>query len=358
MSAARLPLSAVFFSLLFSGILLPVFAEPSSASPPPAADPAAAFAAALEQAGDQDVSGAFADALRAFPEGEDRRQLLVWFADYEERSNRFDRAAEYYTLAAETPPVDFPLYLDAARCLLYMNETAQASARIQTVLLECLDAGVLARARFYAVCVRLSDGDSAGAFSQIRTYLGNGIFTPYFPQMLFLLWYAGGDRAARDQLLERWPSSMEAAVVRGEAVLAPQAFWYLMPSERARLAGGTPSQAAEPAETAEADADAVPGTGHAPVVSAAGQDPADASGSPDPVEAGIWQQTGFFRSRANAEAQAEELAKAGFRVFIRQENRSDGGVFFSVLVPEDRSGTTALRLKDKGFESYLVTEEN
>ena len=111
MSAARLPLSAVFFSLLFSGILLPVFAEPSSASPPPAADPAAAFAAALEQAGDQDVSGAFADALRAFPEGEDRRQLLVWFADYEERSSRFDRAAEYYTLAAETPPVDFPLYL-------------------------------------------------------------------------------------------------------------------------------------------------------------------------------------------------------------------------------------------------------
>ncbi len=290
---------------------------------------ASALSSVFEKPQGAEMTAALASELNRLSSPQERREVLSAFADYEERSGDFESAAAHYVQAAEVgggiAAESFNLYLDAARCFMYMNEAEKADSLIQKTLLNCFDSEVLFRARFYSACTRLSGGDTSGALEQIRSYLSIDGFAPYFPQMLFILWYAAGDSEAGNRLLASYPSSAEAAIVRGEASVLPRAFWYFMPD------GKRPEDAA--AEN----------TGLA-----ASRSASEASG--------IWQQTGFFRSRANAEAQAEELSKAGFRVFIRQENRSSGEVFFSVLIPEDESGTTAIRLKESGFESYLVTD--
>ena len=271
--------------------------------------------------------------LGRMPGAQEKRELLAAFADFEEGAGLYESAAAHYAQAAEIGGADsqyFGLCLDAARCFMYLNEGQKAIALIEKTLAYCFDSATLFRARFYAACTRLS-GEAAGqAIAQLRAYLSIEGFAPFLPQMLFILWYAAGDANAGARLAASYPSSAEAAIVRGEASVLPRAFWYLMPT------GRKPKNEGLGTTTAAAG----PSSGKAASQSVAGR----------------WQQTGFFRSRANAEVQSEELSKAGFRVFIREERRPSGEVFFSVLIPEDEAGRTAIRLKENGFEGYLVID--
>ena len=301
---------------------------------------AAALSSVFEKPQGAEMDAAFVSALRGLSSRKERMEFLSAFADYEERAGLFESAAAHYVQAAGLAGEGgspggrqggeyFSLCLDAARCYIYINETEKANSLIEKTLLECFDAATLFRARFYSSCARLSGPDSAAALAQLRVFLSIEGFAPYFPQILFILWHAAGDAEAGERLTASYPNSAEAAIARGDASVLPRAFWYFMPK-------GNGSNAAA-----------------AGIASPAPQSRGAAS---DPLAAGIWQQTGFFRSRANAEAQASELSRAGFRVFIREETRPSGNVFFSVLVPEDEAGTTAIRLKESGFESYLVTD--
>ena len=287
---------------------------------------AAALTSIFKQPQGPKMNTALSYELSNLPSAQEKRELLSAFADFEEEAGLYESAATHYTQAASIGGVDavayYSLCLDAARCLMYINEGQRAASLIEKTLAGCFDNPTLFRARFYAACISLS-ANTAAALEQMRLYLSIEGFAPFFPQMLFILWYVAGDANAGARLVASYPSSAEAAIVRGEATVLPRAFWYLMPT------GRTPKD----------EERAVPAT-------------ATASAS----ASGRWQQTGFFRSRANAQVQAQELAKAGFRVFIREERRSNGDVFFSVLIPEDEAGNTAIRLRENGFESYLVIE--
>jgi cell division protein FtsN len=70
----------------------------------------------------------------------------------------------------------------------------------------------------------------------------------------------------------------------------------------------------------------------------------------------VWQQTGFFKNREYAEDLSGKLEKLGFKPVIREEKRPSGTIYFSVLVPEDADRTAEKRLKDAGFESYLLID--
>lgn len=323
--------SIAFAALFFSLAFFPIFAEEMSERV------ALALSSVFEKREEAKMNAALASALAGLATAREKGELLSAFADYEERSGLFESAASRYLQAAEIGERQgaeyFSLCLDAARCYMYMNEAEKANALIQRTLLSCFDSSVLFRARFYSACVRLSGKDLDGALEQIRLYLSIEGFAPYFPQMLFILWRVAGDTEAGSRLISSYPSSDEAAIARGEASVLPRAFWYFMPS--VRKPNAAQAEAGEPLALAAGSA---------------------ASEGASQVSGGIWQQTGFFRSRANAEAQAQELIKAGFRVFIREERRSSGNVFFSVLIPEDEAGNTAIRLRESGFESYLVTE--
>lgn len=231
----------------------------------------------------------------------------------------------------------------------------------------------------------------ASALSLIHSYAENPSFAAYAPALLFTLWWSSGDADAKSKLLSSFPGSPEASVVRGDMSLSPTPFWYLMARDPSKVAAfanaGTASLAAATASdspasggspaTDSATADrAGSGSGNASDKNAvadtsfnsdktADSGKGTASSGKTSVQAdkagsgsssGIWQQAGFFRSRDNAEDLRSRLAKLGFKAVVREEKRPSGTVYFSVLVPGDAKGATAARLKDAGFESYLVTD--
>ena len=315
---------AAFAALLFNLIASSLFAAEMSQRA------SAALSSIFEKPLGAQMNAALSHELGRLSSAKEKRELLAAFADFEEGAGLYESAAAHYTQAAEVGGAGtveyFSLSLNAARCFMYLNEAQKANELIEKILANCFDSATLFRARFYSVCARLSGKESEQAIAQLRACLSIEGFAPFLPQMLFILWYVAGDANAGARLVASYPSSVESAIVRGEASVLPRAFWYLMPTGRKPKDEG-------PSATVAA-----------------------ASSSAGNSVTGRWQQTGFFRSRANAEMQSEQLGKAGFRVFIREERRQNGDVFFSVLIPEDEAGHTAIKLKENGFESYLVID--
>lgn len=314
----------------------------------------------------------------------DRKAILAALADYEERNGSLADAAKHYNDAAFADSLarDDGLLLDSARCLLASGDCSGADGLVRAVLLTCFDQSTLVRARSYSAWIQLASGDRSGALSLIRSYSASDAFASYASALLFTLWWSDGDADAKKKLIDAYPASPESSIARGEARLSAAPFWFLMerPSELvARFAkdGAASLPAAQPVTVTSTIATAKPVT--APSVTAptatasttvapagsvtsvaASSSTAPASPTTPaitaPAATGRWQQTGFFRVREYADEQRDKLKKAGFDAIIRDEKRPSGTTYFSVLVPETADRAVGDRLKDAGFESYLVTD--
>lgn len=271
----------------------------------------------------------------------DKQYALSVSASFLERSGNLTEAAESYRAAALADPTsrNDGLFLDSARCALAANDTDTASTMVRSVLLTAFNDTVLLRARVYAAWIQLASGDQKNALELLSTYAGNSQFEAYIPAILFTLWWGGGDSNANKTLQKRYPSSAEAAAARGEVSIGPSSFWYLMsrdgisPFVIEEIAASTTEKS--PEKTIEHTHETTPNI-------------------PTATPTGAWQQTGFFQNSENAESLAARLRTLGFSPLIRKDTRPSGTVYFAVLIPDD--GTTAARLKDAGFESYLVTD--
>jgi len=280
------------------------------------------------------VMASLTKAAAAQPPGDGRKQILAALAGYQERLGLFDAAAARFNEAAFALPVrDDRLLLDAARCALSANNVEQADGFVRAVLLTNFDEQILLRARLYAAWIRLAADDRQNAFNLLRTYAKNDAFAPWIPSILFTLWWADNDGDARSRLLASFPLSHEAAIVRGEMSLAPASYWFLMGRPESLVTAFNHAGTALPPAPVPPPAAATPTT----------------PGS-------LWQQAGFFKNREYAEELAAQLKKKGFLPVIRSETRPSGTVYFSVLIGEDALRTTGTKLKDAGFESYLVTD--
>ena len=283
-----------------------------------------------------------------------RKQLLTALADYEERSGLPGLAVKHYSEAAyaDTAARDYALLLDASRCALMSNDVTQANSLVQSVLLSCFDDVILIRARVYAAWVQLASGDRTAAFALIRSYADNHAFSAYAPALLFTLWWANEDSSAKATLLASWPKTPEASVVRGEISLAPVPFWYLMSRNESKVASFAQKGP---------DTESMAGTVPDPITATdsggqADTPPTATVNSSSETTEGIWQQVGFFRNREYADDLVAKLKKLGFSPVIHSEKRPSGTVYFSVLVPEDAERSVGPRLKNAGFESYLLIE--
>lgn len=298
----------------------------------------------------------------------DKKAVLAELASYEERLGLASAAADHYAAAASADPAnrDDALLLDAARACLASNDAERADGYVRTVLLTCFDDGLLARSRVYAAWIELSSGDATTALSLIRALAQAKSYEAYAPELLFTLWWAAGDASSRDQLIASYPASPEAAVASGTMNIAPAPFWYLMgrnqdsvatfAREGAKnlpkpLSAGTATTAA-PATGATTTT--APTTAATTAVTTAPTTAAPATATP--AKNGEWQQVGFFKNREYADDLAGRLSKLGFAPVVRGDKRPSGTVYFAVLVPEDGKGSVAARLKDAGFESYLVID--
>ena len=274
---------------------------------------------------------------------DDRKYVYTALASLHERSGNFDQAFEQYQAAALAQPGnrDDSLFLDAARCAMITNNTDKAGEIVQSVLVTSFDDALLLRARLYSAWIELASGNRKNALAMLKSFAQNDVFEPYRPALLFTLWWSAGDVEAGKSLQTRYPKSPEAAAVRGDMLVGPSPFWYLM-SRDGLAAFAVPELTSSDTATPAVSKEPERVISETPVVSG------------KPVEGSVWQQTGFFKNRENAESLAEVLRQRGFSPVVREEKRPSGTVYFAVLVPDD--GTTANRLKEAGFESYSVRD--
>lgn len=296
----------------------------------------------------------------------DKKYILTVLGAFEERLGQHLPAARHYAEAAWTSDErDWSLVLDSARCTMAAGDFVQADSLIKSTLLGCFDNALLARARVYAVIVQLSSAERPAALDLCRSYAANPAFAEYAPMLLFILWWTESDEGAKKTLASSWPETPEAAVAAGKISLSAVSFWYLMDRNSDSVSrfvdSIAPRSAASPiAAVATGNSSKVPDNASlAPAVKQA--DAASSSGAPSSIGAssaakGIWQQTGFFRNAAYAEDLRKKLSGLGFAPIIRSETRASGTTYYSVLVPEDEQRTTAIRLKDAGFECSLVID--
>ncbi len=332
------------------------------------------IAAAIAREDRTKILASFESGAGQMTDPKDKKAVLAALASYEERMGLPERASRHYAAAANADPAarDDSLLLDAARAALSANDAKTADGYVRTVLVTCFDDRLLARSRVYAAWIELASGDAQGALSLIRSLSQGKGFEPWAPALLFTLWWSEGDSGAKDRLLSAYPQSPEAAVASGSMSLAAVPFWYLMGRNTASveafaLAGSKalpkdqndhgstavspslrPTNAtAEGSPSRMSDDPVGPATAGSPAKVGAGTD----SGS------GEWQQVGFFKNREYADELVARLGKLGFKTVVRAEKRPSGTVYFAVLVPEDRDRNAAARLKDAGFESYLVSDD-
>jgi len=345
--------------------------------------PASATVTAPSQAAQQAVASAFAlnDSAKVIASlvsqsakassPADKKLMLSALADYEERLSLFVDARKHFNEAAFADPAgrDDAYILDAARCALVSGDTEQAEGLVRAILLTSFSDPMLVRARVYSAWIQLAAGDAADALPQIRTCAANTAFADYAPALLFTLWWSDNDSAAKTRLLSDFSTSPEASIVRGEIRLSPAPFWYLMVRNGTLVADfardgnaalatvTTPPTGTTPATVSAPSSATTPAsTTSASTTPASTTPPATAQASPAVHAGTVWQQTGFFKNREYAEELNGKLVKLGFKPVIREEKRPSGIIYFSVLVPEDAERSTEKRLKDAGFESYLLID--
>lgn len=344
-------------TLVLAAVPFPGFAAEST---PANKNRSSVLAEALGRGAPQAVVKALEKAA-AEANGRDRSFFLAALADFEERLGNTAEAALRFREAAQADPAGSPdsLLLDSARCLIQAGDYAGADSAVRGVLLTSFDPPSLLRARVYAAWISLQSGDPAEARSIIRSMADNSQFAAWAPALLLTLWWSGSDTAARDTLIARWPDSPEARIAASKTLLSPSPFWYLMPRSEAAVAafasaGGSAlasqqtQQAQQPKQAEQAETNS-PDT-------AASKDSSASDGSPPSSSVRTWQQVGFFRNREYAADLVSALAKAGFAAEIHESKRPSGTVYFAVLVPDDEKRSVGGRLKNAGFESYLVTE--
>ncbi|ULQ60599.1 SPOR domain-containing protein [Brucepastera parasyntrophica] len=334
----RLKNKGFFFGICFFLSFVPLFPEQYSVAV------ARILTSAFESGSPETIIPSLLAAANEITTPAEKKQLLAALAGYEERIGFLGEASQHFAQAAFADPEgrDDSLILDAARCALACNDISQAEGFVRAVLLTCFDEKILTRARVYSAWIQLaSAADRDSAISLIKAYTQQPAYSDYAPGLLFTLWWSDNDKKAKDDLIRLYPESPEAAIINGNMELAPVSFWYLMERKQESPFPQTAIQIAE-----------VPGK--VTDIQTVPEQPASAG--PEAEKSDMWQQVGFFRSRENSEDLVRKLQSLGFKPFIRTTTRPSGTVYYQVLVPEDASHSTGARLKNAGFECFLVFE--
>lgn len=283
-----------------------------------------------------DVSSFIEAEIKKVSSNEEKIMALSVLADYEERFDLFLRAGRHYLEAAELSPEKErkTLLTKALGAFLLADNISESSElcrnRLQPIIetpFSKEDIKVLVLFEWLKL-----KSDEKSSLENIKKYVTDSKFSEFHPAMLLTLWWVDGDKKAENTLVKKFPNSIEAAVVRGEAFLSPKTFWYLMPQNR----GFKESLADSASESVSLSQGETLGLAQN-----------------NEVPAAKFYQTGFFKTENFAKGLADELKKKGFTVTIKKEERGEDS-FFSVLVKDDGKGDMVIRLKSEGYEAVPI----
>lgn len=299
-----------------------------------------------------------------------KRAIYIFMASLQEQMAFYSDAQISYAQAASIAAPDaegFPkksneqLVLDAVRCALSAGDSDTADTYLNSAVRNSKNARIRAYIKLYTQWSKLCRADTADDLQEpvliLQSYLKSEAMTYVYPAVLLTLWYLTGEKAYGVEIQGKFPGSMEAAVVNGDAQLLPTPFWFFVPKKgEAEQGTGTYAAVEIPKDSGNDDANgaiSLPGVGGAAsqAESPAGSPSAAASSSGEKASCKL--QVGFFGSKKNAEGLCEELKKKSFSPYITTETRSSGTTYYLVLI-NDPDGNLADKLRSNGYECYVV----
>jgi hypothetical protein len=273
-----------------------------------------------------------------------RRGALIRLARLRQLGGDLAGAAESWLAAASTAgtgPESGAALVSGAYCLAASGEWEQSLEVLRPLLAEGRPGPALVRACFLEACVKTWSGADASALSVLAA---NPEFAEIKSGIYYALWKSAPAASAeswKQRLLTEFPHSPEGRIAAGEngaagpavsARLSP--LWLLLPGrESVTLTAAAPAAA---------------------VQTAAREGARQAGGAASP-SAGFLQ-TGLFSREANAQAQIDRLAAAGFSASMTRRTVNNAE-YWAVIVPAGQQVNRAiLELKNAGFESFPVFE--
>lgn len=269
----------------------------------------------------------------------EKRLAFLVLADYEERCDLFTQAALHYARAADmSAGAEKKTSLlkaagaailagDFDKAQLFLSQAAQFIQNPASVA----DMKIILYSEWSKLkSVQEDSLEFSSVISSLKKHVTDSAFQTFHPALLLTLWWVENDKKAENTLLKKFPNSIEAGVVRGEVMLSPKTFWYLMP----RSVTFTPAEVEKSVPIQNTGVGAVNGiTGTSITVF----------------------QVGFFKNEDYAKTLLAELIKKGFKASIKPEQRPSG-LFYSVFAAADGKGDVLLRLKQEGYEPVPVFE--
>ncbi|MCR5218186.1 SPOR domain-containing protein [Treponema sp.] len=271
----------------------------------------------------------------------DKRALLYLAAGLLEESQLYDQAADAYVKAAAIsagnaqgmPEVtNEEIVLCAVRASLAAGSFETAESYLNSAVRSSKDSKVQAYVNLYSAWVSLCRikeySQASDTLELLKAYASMSSMKEVRHLVVFTLWYVTGKSMYADILKSEYPSSPEALIVQGKINLAPVPFWLYM----VRNVSQTEDTAAVKNDSEKSKVQS------------------EENKDSDKVE----RQLGLFRNRQNALDLTDALKKKGFDAYIIEDVRSSGTKYHIVVVAENAEGTMGLKLKDAGYESYIL----
>jgi tetratricopeptide (TPR) repeat protein len=249
----------------------------------------------------------------------ERHDAFARLARLRQLAGDVEGAARNWLEAATALPdkIDDDALLACAYCLTAMGEWDRAQAALAPLLSK------EPRAMFLELVI---NARKTGDISALAAIADKHEYSPLKSEIYFMLWkLSDGAETWKRRLIAECPESPEARLAADESqskvIVKASPFWLFMNSF---------------------STDETPV--FFPVIEV--QPPSPQSLEP----AAVHLQTGLFRQRANAQAQAEKLRKAGFSPSLEQRS-ANGNEAWAVTVPAGRDVSRSIRdLRDAGFD--------
>lgn len=278
----------------------------------------------------------------------EKRAAYVFLASLQEQMALYSDAQKSYATAAGIAAGDAEgmpkksneqLVLDAVRCALSCGDFATADSYLNSAVRnsknDTIQSYIKLYAQWSALCRAETVADLQEPIVLLQAYAKVDSMKVVHPAVYLTLWYVTGEKSYSQEITKKFPKSIEASIVKGDAQLLPTPFWFFVPKAGEIENGVGTFVTAEESAGAENKSSATE----------------NAAESNEKITK--WQ-LGLFKTESNAKLLAEEVCGKGFKAYVISEKRASGTTYFLVLVDEDKNGNIADRLRSSGYDCYAL----
>ena len=281
--------------------------------------------------------------IKSLTVASEKRAAYVFLASLQEQLALYSDAQKSYATAAGIAAGDAEgmpqktneqLVIDAVRCALCCGDWPTADSYLNSAVRNSKDANIQSYVKLYAQWSALCKAENVDDLNEplelLKAYLKVQSMKSVHPVILLTLWYVTGDKSWSEQITKNFPSSTEAAIVKGDVQLLPTPFWFFVPKSGVAEQGtGTFKEDISVEASATTQSTAATTTKYSK-----------------------WQ-LGLFKTESNAKLLCEEVKQKGFNAYVTSEKRASGTTYYIVLVKDDGTGT-ADKLRSAGYDCYPV----